>query len=97
MAAFEPVVQVEIFGETYTIRASEDPRYIQRVAQYVDAKFYEIAKRSPSLPSNKMAILASLDIADELLKLSEEKARVEAEAVARIVELTRLLEAELQG
>ncbi|MBI3988943.1 MAG: cell division protein ZapA [candidate division NC10 bacterium] len=97
MGASEHLIQVEIFGERYTVRAQEDPGHIHRVAQYVDAKFYEIAKRSPSLPSPKMAVLASLEIADELLKLEEERGKVEAEAVARIGELVRLLEAELQG
>jgi cell division protein ZapA len=96
MAASEHLVQVEIFGERYTVRSEEDPGHIHRVAQYVDAKFYEIAKRSPSLPSPKMAILASLEIADELLKLEEERGRIEAEVVARIGELVRLLDAELQ-
>ena len=93
MAPLEHVVQVEIFGEGYTLRGKEDPHYIRKVAQYVDSKFYEIAKGSPSLPSNKMAILASLNIADELMKLLEEQGRAEA----KIDELLELLQGGLEG
>lgn len=85
MAPLERVVQVDIFGEAYTLRGKEDPSYIRKVAQYVDSKFYEIAKTSPHLPSNKMAILASLNIADELGK-----------AEAKIAELLEFLQAGLE-
>lgn len=93
MAPLEHVVQVEIFGEAYTLRGREDPRYIRKVAQYVDSKFHEIAKGSPHLPSNKMAILASLNIADELIKLLEEQEKAEA----KIDELLKLLQGGLGG
>jgi cell division protein ZapA len=97
MAVEEHVVQVEIFGELYTLRAKEDPHYVRQVAQYVDSKFYEIAKGSLSIPSDKLAVLASLNIADELMKLMAEKEKTEAEAVAKIGELVELLEAGLRS
>ncbi len=63
------VVQVDIFGSQYTIRkGSEDPEYIARVAAYVDQKMREINERLPVASVSKVAVLASLNLADELFK-----------------------------
>jgi len=40
----ERVHQVRIFGETYALRSADPPDYVQQVGQYVDEKFYDIAK-----------------------------------------------------
>lgn len=91
----EQLISVVILGEQYTIRAAEDPAYVRRVAQYVDTKLEEVVKGSPSLPSNKAIVLASLNIADELFKMEAERERSEALVAARLGELSDLLETEL--
>jgi len=90
------LISVTIRGEQYTIRATEDPAYVRRVAQYIDAKLEEVVKGSPSLPPNKAVVLASLNIADELFKAEAERERSEASVTARLGELSDLLEAELE-
>ncbi len=63
------VVQVDIFGSQYTIKqGSEDSEYIARVAAYVDQKMREINDRLPVASVSKVAVLASLNLADELFK-----------------------------
>jgi cell division protein ZapA len=63
------VVQVDIFGSQYTIKkGSEDPTYIARVAAYVDQKMREINERLPVASVSKVAVLTSLNLADELFK-----------------------------
>ena len=90
------MISVVILGEQYTIRATEDPSYVLRVAKYVDAKLGEVVKGSPSLPSNKAIVLASLNIADELFKKEVERERSEALVAARLGELSDLLGSELE-
>jgi cell division protein ZapA len=68
------VVQVQIFGHSYTIRGEADQDYIMGVASYVDRKMREITEKLPVASLSKVAILASLNIADELFK---ERARNE--------------------
>src|SRR6266705_2763430 len=70
------VVQVQIFGHGYTIRGEADQDYITSVAAYVDRKMREITEKLPVASLSKVAILASLNIADELFK---ERARRETE------------------
>jgi cell division protein ZapA len=65
-------VQVDIFGSQYTIRkGTEDPEYIARVAAYVDQKMREINERLPVASVSRVAVLASLNLADELFKERE--------------------------
>jgi len=91
------VAKVEIFGEKYTLRADGDPEHIERVAQYVDGKFSEVAKSSPTLPPNKMAMLTSLNIADELIRLEEEKERIERSILSKVGELISLVDQEMEA
>jgi cell division protein ZapA len=62
------VVQVQIFGHSYTIRGEADHEYIMQVSAYVDRKMREITEKLPVASLSKVAILASLNIADELFK-----------------------------
>lgn len=59
---------VHIMGREYKIKGFADKDYIIKVAQYVDGKMRELSKNS-SVPSHdKIAILAALNIADELFQ-----------------------------
>lgn len=63
---------VEIFGREYRIKGVADEGYIQSVAKYVDEKMREVSKGT-SLPSqDRLAILAALNIADELFQQRQE-------------------------
>ncbi len=94
------VVQVEIFGHSYTIRGEANQEYILEVAAYVDRKMREITEKLPVASLSKVAILASLNIADELFK---ERARRETEdrdlrdLSTRTAHLTAVLDEVLEG
>ncbi|MGH7724680.1 MAG: cell division protein ZapA [Candidatus Eiseniibacteriota bacterium] len=94
------VVQVDIFGSQYTIRkGSEDPEYIIRVAAYVDQKMREINDKLPVASVSKVAVLASLNLADELFKerdvLGKDKKTLDhlAKSAARLTEALDTLDA----
>ena len=70
-------VQVTIFGHAYTVKGEDDKAYVLEVAAYVDRKMREITGRMPVAPLTKVAILASLNIADELFK---ERARQQTQS-----------------
>ena len=64
---------VEIFGQTYNIKGEADSDYILELAGYVDTQMKEIAKKHPKSSSNKISILAALNIANEVFKLKEKE------------------------
>lgn len=92
MTAEERGIDVEIFGERYTLRAGEEAGYLHRISEYVDQKFHEVSQENPVLGPTKVAVLASLNIADELFKQREVSRRSEEALLARLAGLLTLLE-----
>jgi cell division protein ZapA len=81
-------VDVEIFGKVYTVRGDKDPEYVRRVAEFVDRKMREISQVTDTVSTSRIAILASLNIADELMTMLEES----EELKVRMRKLTQQIE-----
>lgn len=86
------VVQVQIFGHHYTIRGEADQDYILGVAGYVDRKMREITEKLPVASLSKVAILASLNIADELFKERASREQEGARVSDRTAQLNEMLD-----
>lgn len=85
-------IQIEIYGQTYQVKAGADPDYIKNVARYVDAKMREIAAGTPTVDSLKIAVLAALNITDEYFQLKRSKQDVDREIERRTENLNQLLD-----
>jgi cell division protein ZapA len=100
MDATKALVQVQIFGQSYTIRGEADQEYILSVAAYLDRKMREITERLPAATASsslsKVAVLAGLNIADELMKERAQRATLEQELGARAARLNAVLDDVLQ-
>lgn len=66
-------VVVEIFGNQYRVRGDCDREQIEEIARYVDGKMREIAGKTPVGSLASIAILAALNIAEELFRVRDEK------------------------
>ena len=62
-------VKVEVFGENYSLKSDIEIDRVVKVAALVDERMKKIAKANLCLPPNRVAILAALTIAEELLQL----------------------------
>jgi len=67
------VVKINILGTEYPIKGDSDSEYIKDVAEYVNSKMEEVDRTMTTKSPLKTAILASLNIADELFKEKETK------------------------
>jgi cell division protein ZapA len=85
-------VSVEIFGQRYPIRAALDPEYIRRLATYVDGKIRAAGDSAPSSDPVRLAVLAALNIADELFRQLEASSARDGSVAERAEELERLLD-----
>jgi cell division protein ZapA len=63
-------VSVDIYDQVYHLRGT-DTGYIERLAALVDAKMRAVAAHGSTVDSLRVAVLASLNIADELFTLRE--------------------------
>ena len=74
------LVHVEIFGQTYTVRAGTDAGYVEMM---------DVSRNAGAVDSVRIAVLAALNIADECFQLraqegeSERRAQAKAEVLAR--------------
>jgi cell division protein ZapA len=58
-------IAVEIYDQVYNLRGT-DPAYIERLAAIVDAKMRAVSAHGNTVDSLRVAVLAALNIADEL-------------------------------
>lgn len=63
-------ITVDIYDQTYHLRG-HDPAYIQKLADTVDAKMRTVAQQGKTVDSLRVAVLAALNIADELATLEQ--------------------------
>jgi cell division protein ZapA len=86
------VIPVEIHGQRYPIRSTLDPAYVARLATYVDEKIKTAADSTPTGDSLRLAVLAALNIADELFRCRDVTQARAGELAERAGELERLLD-----
>jgi cell division protein ZapA len=67
-AAPVPAVSVDIYDQVYHLRGV-DPAYIQHLASMVDEKMRAVSAHGNTVDSLRVAVLAALNIADELTSL----------------------------
>ncbi len=81
-------VNVTICGEEYTLVAEEAPSYIQKVGSYVDAKLSRLLVNA-KVGRSDAAVLAAVNIADELFKERETTEALRAKVKEYIDEAAR--------
>lgn len=85
------VVTVEIQGLRYPIRSALDEQYVVELAGYIDAKMARAASEVPTGETLKIAVLAALNVADELFRCRTAGAPDRTEVVRRANELERIV------
>lgn len=89
------VVSVEIRGQRYPIRSTLDVQYVHELAAYVDEKMRAAAESTPSSDSVRLAVLAALNIADELFRCQDAQQAGRGALAQRTEALERLVDAAL--
>jgi cell division protein ZapA len=64
-------VMVRIAGKDYTLIGIEADDYIQKIGHYVDKKMSEIMRYNNKLSTSMVAVLTSINVADEFFKAHE--------------------------
>ena len=65
-------ISVDIYGMQYKLSGHSSSNHMRRVAQLVDEQMHRIARGFPKLDTQRVAVLASVNIADEMLKQREQ-------------------------
>ncbi|MBM3327404.1 MAG: cell division protein ZapA [Calditrichaeota bacterium] len=92
-----PLITVNIYGQEYPIRGNSDEEYIRSVARYVDECMLRIEEQTSIKTPTRLAILAALNIADELFTIKREKERILLEFEEKARELSDVLNQSISG
>ena len=82
------VVPVFISGQRYPIRSTLEPAYIVELAAYVEEKMKAAAEAGTAHDTLRLAVLAALNIADEMFRCRE----AAGERARAVVDRTRAIE-----
>jgi len=97
MDGSDSFVKVTIYGQEYTIKAPADATYIKNIAEYVDMKMREVQDEmnTPQVPA-KVAILAAMNISDELFSNKRTTEKMKNEVEAKISSLIEIVDEVIQ-
>ena len=84
-------IAVSIGGQSYALKSDADEAYVQFLAGFVDERIREVARKTRQLGTQQAAVLAALQIADDLFRerrrRSELRQRVRAQARRMLEEI----------
>lgn len=89
-------IEVDIFGQRYTIKGDTDDAYVKRVAAYVDAQMQQLAGGMKTATPTKVAVLAAINIAHQLFQTEQRCEQGEADVERRALCLMESIDEHLQ-
>ncbi len=89
-------IRIDIFDQSYNIRGDLDDAYARELAAYVDAKMRAVGEATRTIDSMRVAVLAALNIADELHSLRNRQEKMEGEIRQRTERALDLVEQALK-
>lgn len=93
----ERLVEIKVFGQTYTVKTDAEEDHIQAVARYVNEKMDEVLKKTRSVSSLNVAILTALNIADELLREKGKRIALLQEVEMKSKDLAEKIDTKIGG
>jgi cell division protein ZapA len=89
-------LKIEIYDQSYNVNADENEQHVKELAEYVDTKMREVADATRTVDSLKVAVLAALNIADEMFALRSRQRQIEGPLRNRVEKCVELVEKALE-
>lgn len=89
--------RVNIYGREYSIRGEGDPAYIAEIAHFLDMRMRQMVENITMTSTAKVAILASLNITDELFTKKRQLEEAEDTQQAFLLSLVRKIDEALES
>jgi cell division protein ZapA len=89
-------VKIEIYGQAYNVQADENEAYLKELAAYVDAKMRTVAEATRTVDSVRVAVLAALNIADELHTIRRRQDAIDGPLQKRVEKCVAMVEKALE-
>jgi cell division protein ZapA len=89
-------VKIEIYNQSYNVQADENEEYLKGLAAFVDEKMRSVAEATRTIDSVRVAVLAALNIADELHTLKKRQDAIEGPLRQRVEKCVAMVEKTLE-
>jgi cell division protein ZapA len=91
------LVKVTILGQEYTVKAPAEATYIKEIAEFVNVKMKEVQDNLGSdQSSTRIAILAAMNISDELFSIRRLKESQQRDVETRISSLIEFIDENIE-
>ena len=87
-------VKVSVAGQKIALRTDAKPKYVKELASFVTKKMEEAKGSGRTVTTQSLALLAAMQIADELHQLKAEQERLKRQVKERTQRMLRYLERE---
>ena len=87
-------VKVSVAGQKISLRTDAKPKYVQELASYVSQKIEEVKVGGRTVTTQSLALLAAMQIADELYQLRQSQEQLKRQVRERTERILRYLERE---
>lgn len=89
-------MKIEIYDQSYNLSADQDETYVKELAAFVDSKMRTVADATRTVDSVKVAVLAAVNIADELFTLRQRQEKLEGPLQKRVEKCVAMVEKVLE-
>lgn len=89
-------IEVDVYGQKLALRPIEDENYAHELARYVEGQMLTIAQGATATTPLKVAILAAMNIADQLFRQESRRQAGEAEVERRADGLLQCIDSHLE-
>jgi cell division protein ZapA len=89
-------VAITIAGQTFTIKSDATESYVQSLAGQVDARIKDVQRGAKSAPLHSVAVLAALQLADELQRERQRRTELRARVREKARALRQYLDREVK-
>jgi cell division protein ZapA len=86
---------VEIYGQRYSINGEADEAYVRRLAEIVDKQMKTVSTSMKTATPVKLAVLAAVNLAHELMESERRRQQGEADADRRMASLMDSIEQQM--
>jgi cell division protein ZapA len=89
-------MRIEIYDQVYNVNSGQSEQYLRQLASYVDSKMREVAEATEIADSLKVAVLAALNIADEMFSVRERQEQIEGPLRKHVEKCVSMVEKALE-
>lgn len=90
-------IEVEVYGQRFSLQGEADEKYFHELAQFVDEQMRMLSQKMTTGTPTKLAILAAINIADQLFRQKRQRRSSEEDVERKAQEILESIERQLDA